>query len=129
MPSESQADGVELAGAAVAAAPHCAGDAVGVVEGLYAGLAAGVGLALVGGIEGIALDLLGPAFHDADEDALAGRAVAAKAGVPVVLAADEVFREAHRALDAELAFADAEALTGHGADGAETGPSEEMSPR
>ena len=121
--------GVELAGPTVAAAPHGAGYAVGVIQGLHAGLAAGVALPLVGGVQGVSLDLLGPSLHDADEDALAGRAVAAQAGVPVVLAPHQVFREADRTLDAEFALADAEALAGHGAHGAETGPSQKMSPR
>ena len=121
-------NGVELAGAAVAAALHWAGDAVGMIEGLDASLATGVGLALVGGVEGIALHLLGAAFHHSHQDALAGRAVAAEAGVPVVLAADEVLGQADGGLDAEFALPDAEALAGHGAESAQAGPCQEMSP-
>ena len=124
-------DGGELAGAAIVAEPsggvgdvvagavaaHGAGDAVGVVEGLDAGFAGGVGFALVGGVEGIALDFFGAALHYADKDAVGGGAVAAEAGVPVILAADQVLGEANGALDAEFAFADAEAFAGHGAGG------------
>jgi hypothetical protein len=70
---------------------------------------------LVGGIHRVALDLLGASLHYPDENTLAGGATAAEAGIPVVFATHEVFREAHRALDVQLAFSDAEALTGHGA--------------
>ena len=121
-------DSVVETRAPVAAALHGTGNAIGVVQRLDPGLASRAGLSLVGGVVGVALDLLGPALHDANQNALAGRAVAAKAGVPVVLAPHQVFGKAYRALYVELTLADAEALAGHGPDGRETSPSQEMSP-
>ena len=124
--AEASGVGGDIVAGAVAA--HWPRDAVGVVEGLDSGFAAGVGFALVGGVEGVALDFFGAAFHHADEDAVGGGAVAAEGGVPVILAADQVLGEGYGALDAEFAFADAEAFAGHGAGGGESGPSQEMSP-
>jgi hypothetical protein len=87
-----------------------------------------MGFTLVGRVVGIALNLLGPAFHDADNDPFAGRTSPAKAGVPVVVTSDQVFGKADRALDVQLPTSDAEPLTGYGAHRSQTGPSKKISP-
>ena len=58
------------------------------VKGLEAGFATGVNLALVGWIEGVALDHLGAAFHDPNDDTLARGTGSTEAGVPVIASSD-----------------------------------------
>ena len=104
-------------------AAHGTGYTVGVVGGLERGFATRALLSQVGGVEGVALDLLRPPFHHPDDDPFARRASAAKAGVPVVLASDQILREFRRTLEAELTLADAKAFAGHRAHRGEASPS------
>ena len=81
------ADGVgpanlfELSGAALSGADQRPANAVRVVEGLEARFAACAMLADVDWVVYVAFDLLGAAFHDANDHALAR---SAERGVPVV---------------------------------------------
>ena len=82
---------------------HGASDPVGVVQGLDSSLSPEGQLPRVHGIVGIPLDLLRPAFDDADEHAAVGVILSAQGRVPVVDTSDQVLRKSGRALHEVLA--------------------------
>src|SRR5215813_8561866 len=57
---------------------------IGIIEPLYAGLAARAGLALADRMQRIALDFLDMAVHHANQGAAAARALLADTGKPVL---------------------------------------------
>ena len=95
---------LELSVAAFSGADQWSANAVRIVEGLEARLAARAVLADVDGVVDIAFDLLGSAFHDTDYDALARSALAAERRVPVIAAGHQVLGHPYRGLDAQLIF-------------------------
>ena len=72
------------------------------IKGLYSGLASYAELASAQGMVGVTLDLLGSAFHHANDVAAACGALPACAGVPVIGPGDEVLGEVYRAFDEVL---------------------------
>jgi len=88
-----------------------------VIDGLQTSFAPGALFAVIHRIERIALDLLCPAVHDTDEDALCTGTTPAKGGVPVVMSFDQVFGQHGGTLETEFTLSDTEALTGNGANG------------
>ena len=75
----------------------------------------------------VSFNLLGPTFHHPDNYTFPGIAVATQSGVPVVLALDQVLREADRALNVEFPFPYTKAFASHCAYSSHTCPSQEIS--
>ena len=96
--------------AALSDAEQRRADAVGVVQRLEARLAPRAVLAAVDRMVDVALDLLGPALHHADDDALARRALPAQRRVPVVEPGDHVLGHLQRRLDEHLVWRNAAGL-------------------
>ena len=114
--------GFKLARTPAARPAHGTGQTFGVVHRLQTRFTAGALLSLVDGIQGVALDLLGAAFHHPHDYPLGGWAGAAQGGVPVILTPDQVFGQTDRALEAELTLSNAKPFAGHRAHGGEAGP-------
>ena len=98
-------DLLELVRASGPNAHHRSAYPVRVVERLQSRFAAGAVLAGVDGVVDVALDLLGPALHHPDQDALAGGTLAAQRCIPVVQTGDQVLGHLDGRLDLQLAFA------------------------
>ena len=111
------ADFFELVGAALARADHRTANPVRVVERLQPGFASGAVLADVDRVVDVALYLLGAPFHDADDDAFAGGALAAQRGVPVVAPGHQILRHLDGGLDEQLVFRHAASRENHGGGG------------
>ena len=103
----------ELAGTSGSAALHGTGDPVRMVQSLEAGVAPGALLPQVNGVEGVALDLLSPAFHHPNQDALSGWAIAAEGRVPVIGPLYQVFGQHCRALNIQFPVTDSKPFTGY----------------
>ena len=112
----------ELARTPAARPVHGTCQTFGVVHRLQTRFTTGALLTLVDGIRGVALNLLGAAFHHPHDYPLGGWAGAAQGGVPVILTPDQVFRQTDRALETELTFSNAKPFAGHRAHGGEAGP-------